>query len=53
MSQSVRAVVVDPTRSDKLALQTVELPAAASNDVTVGVTAIPLNRGEVNRASAY
>jgi NADPH:quinone reductase len=50
MPQSVRAVVVDPSSSDKLALQDVELPDAASNDVTVRVTAISLNRGEVNRA---
>jgi NADPH:quinone reductase len=50
MPQSVRAVVVDPSSSDKLALQDVELPDAASNDITVRVTAISLNRGEVNRA---
>ena len=50
MPQSVRAIVVDPTHSDKLTLQPVDLPPAASGDVTVRVTAISLNRGEVNRA---
>jgi NADPH:quinone reductase-like Zn-dependent oxidoreductase len=50
MPQSIRAVVVDPSHSDKLTLQPVELPAAAVGDVTVRVTAISLNRGEVNRA---
>lgn len=50
MPQSVRAVVVDPSHSDKLTLQSVALPAAAPDDVTVRVTAISLNRGEVNRA---
>ena len=50
MPQSVRAVVVDPSHSDKLTLQSVELPPAAPDDVTVRVTAISLNRGEVNRA---
>ena len=50
MPQSVRAVVVDPSHSDKLTLQSVALPNAAPDDVTVRVTAISLNRGEVNRA---
>ncbi len=50
MPQSTRAVVVDPSHSDKLTLQPVDLPPAASGDVTVRVTAISLNRGEVNRA---
>ena len=45
-----RAVVVDPSHSDRLTLQQVELPAALPSDVTVRVTAISLNRGEVNRA---
>ena len=48
--KSIRAVVVDPSHSDKLTLQSVELPPAATGDVTVRVTAISLNRGEVNRA---
>ena len=50
MPQPVRAVVVDPSHRDRLTLQPVELPPAASGDVTVRVTAISLNRGEVNRA---
>lgn len=50
MAQSVRAVVVDPSSSGKLTLQPVELAPATSSDVTVRVTAISLNRGEVNRA---
>jgi NADPH2:quinone reductase len=50
MPQSTRAVVVDPSHRDKLTLQPVELPPAANGDVTVRVTAISLNRGEVNRA---
>ena len=50
MPQAVRAVVVDPSHSDKLTLQSVELPPAAISEVTVRVTAISLNRGEVNRA---
>ncbi len=50
MPQSIRAVVVDPPSSDKLTLQPTELPAAAAGDVTIRVTAISLNRGEVNRA---
>jgi NADPH:quinone reductase-like Zn-dependent oxidoreductase len=50
MPQSIRAVVVDPSSDDRLALRDVELPPAAKNDATVRVTAISLNRGEVNRA---
>jgi NADPH:quinone reductase len=48
--QSIRAVVVDPSSDARLVLRDVELPPAAPNDVTVRVTAISLNRGEVNRA---
>jgi NADPH:quinone reductase-like Zn-dependent oxidoreductase len=50
MPPSVQAVVVDPAYSNRLTLQPVELPPAAVGDVTVRVTAISLNRGEVNRA---
>jgi NADPH:quinone reductase-like Zn-dependent oxidoreductase len=48
MPHTVRAVVVDASR--KLALAPVELAAATDDAVTVRVTAISLNRGEVNRA---
>lgn len=47
---TTRAVVVDPGHTDRLTLQDVELSAALPSDVTVRVTAISLNRGEVNRA---
>ena len=50
MPQFIRAVVVGPSHSDKLTLQSVDLPPAAAGEVTVRVTAISLNRGEVNRA---
>jgi NADPH:quinone reductase len=50
MPQSIRAVVVDPSSDARLILRDVELPPVARNDVTVRVTAISLNRGEVNRA---
>jgi NADPH2:quinone reductase len=50
MTQSIRAVVVDPSSDARLILRDVELAAAAPGDVTVRVTAISLNRGEVNRA---
>jgi NADPH:quinone reductase len=50
MPQSIRAVVVDPSTDARLAIRDVALPPAAPDDVTVRVTAISLNRGEVNRA---
>ncbi|MEJ0016709.1 MAG: zinc-binding dehydrogenase [Acetobacteraceae bacterium] len=50
MPQTTRAVVVDPSSSDTLTLRAAELPPAATDDVLVRVTAISLNRGEVNRA---
>lgn len=51
MAQQVRAVVVDPSSSDRLALRPVDLAPAAPDELTVRVTAISLNRGEVNRAT--
>src|SRR4051794_17554565 len=45
-----RAVVVDPTSNERLAIKTVPLPPAYRDEVTVRVRAISLNRGEVNRA---
>src|SRR5262252_1612717 len=47
---TIRAVVVDPSHADRLTLQQVDLPPTLPSDVTVRVTAISLNRGEVNRA---
>jgi NADPH:quinone reductase len=50
MPQSIRAVVVDPSTDARLILRSAALSSAAPNDVTVRVSAISLNRGEVNRA---
>jgi NADPH:quinone reductase len=50
MPQMVRAVIVDPASPDGLAIGPVEIAAARAADVTVRVTAISLNRGEVRRA---
>jgi NADPH:quinone reductase-like Zn-dependent oxidoreductase len=47
---TTRAVLVDPSHPNGLSLQQVELPEALPGDVTVRVTTISLNRGEVNRA---
>src|SRR4051812_10719645 len=46
----VKAVVVDPSKSERLAIRSVPLMPAARDEVTVRVRAISLNRGEVNRA---
>jgi NADPH:quinone reductase len=46
----VRAVVVDPSRPERLTIKSVPLAPAHRDDVTVRVRAISLNRGEVNRA---
>jgi NADPH:quinone reductase-like Zn-dependent oxidoreductase len=45
-----RAVVVDPSSNERLAIKTVPLAPADRDEVTVRVRAISLNRGEVNRA---
>src|SRR5271167_332391 len=45
-----RAVIVDPSSNERLAIKTVPLAPAEQNEVTVRVNAISLNRGEVNRA---
>jgi NADPH:quinone reductase len=50
MPQSVRAVVVDPSSGDGLAVKPVELAPARPDEAAVRVTAISLNRGEVRRA---
>jgi NADPH:quinone reductase len=52
MTQSVRAVVVDPASPEGLAVKPAELAPANRNEVTVRVTAISLNRGEVRRATS-
>jgi NADPH:quinone reductase-like Zn-dependent oxidoreductase len=46
----VRAVVVDPSSNERLAIRPVPLAPAYRDEVTVRVRAISLNRGEVNRA---
>lgn len=46
----VKAVVVDPSSKERLAIKSVPIAAAYRNEVTVRVRAISLNRGEVNRA---
>jgi NADPH:quinone reductase-like Zn-dependent oxidoreductase len=46
----IRAVVVDPSAPERLAVRPVPLAPACRDEVTVRVTAISLNRGEVNRA---
>src|SRR6516164_5936781 len=51
MPETVRAVVVDPSSPQGLGLKPVELAPAAADEVTVRVTAISLNRGEVRRAT--
>ena len=51
MPREIRAVVVDPAASGKLAIKTVELRDPDRDEVTVRVTAISLNRGETRRAT--
>lgn len=46
----IRAIVVDPSAAERLAVRPVPLAAARPDEVTVQVSAISLNRGEVNRA---
>jgi NADPH:quinone reductase len=52
MSETVRAVVVDPSSPEGLGLKPVELAPAKPDEITVRVTAISLNRGEVRRATS-
>jgi len=52
MPETVRAVVVDPSSPQGLGLKSVETAPAAPDEVTILVTAISLNRGEVRRATS-
>src|SRR6201997_3248420 len=52
MPETVRAVVVDPSSPQRLGLKPGALGPAAPDEVTVRVTAISLNRGEVRRATS-
>jgi NADPH:quinone reductase len=50
MPQTIRAVVVDPAASGRLAIKPVELRDPDRDEVAVKVTAVSLNRGETRRA---
>jgi NADPH2:quinone reductase len=50
MSDQVKAIIVDASAPGRLSVQPAKLAPAAPTDVTVRVTAISLNRGEVKRA---
>jgi NADPH:quinone reductase-like Zn-dependent oxidoreductase len=52
MPETVRAVIVDPSTPQGLGVKPVEMAPAAPDEVTVRVTAISLNRGEVRRATS-
>ena len=49
-SHQIAAITVDQSDPDRLAVRNATLPPAAAGQVTVRVTAISLNRGEVKRA---
>jgi NADPH:quinone reductase len=48
----MRAVVVDPEATGRLAIQVVDEPSPAPNEALVNVAAVSLNRGEVRRVGA-
>jgi NADPH:quinone reductase-like Zn-dependent oxidoreductase len=50
MPQKIRAVIVDPSLPDRLAIREVSLRDPDRDEVVVRVTAISLNRGETRRA---
>lgn len=47
----IRAVVVDPDISGRLALRDVDVPTPAANEAVIRVAEISLNRGEVRRST--
>ncbi|MBD2726282.1 zinc-binding dehydrogenase [Nostoc sp. FACHB-892] len=47
----IRAVVVDPDISGRLALRDVDAPTPAANEAVIRVAEISLNRGEVRRST--
>ena len=49
-SRQINAITVDQTDADRLAIRRVDLAAPRPGEITVRVTAISLNRGEVKRA---
>ena len=53
MPQQVRAVVVDPAVSGKLAIKPIELRDPDRDEVAVRVTTISLNRGETRPAAQH
>lgn len=52
MPNLVKAVVVDPSVSGRLAIREVELAAPLPNEAVVQVSSISLNRGEVRRVQS-
>lgn len=51
MPDQIKAIIVDPQSPGKLSVQAVPLKTGDAGDLTVRVTAISLNRGEVKRAT--
>ncbi len=49
-SSPINAITVDTSTAERLAVRRMELPPAARGEITIRVTAISLNRGEVKRA---
>ena len=49
-SNSIKAIIVDQSDTERLAVRSINLRPAAPGEITVRVTAISLNRGETKRA---